>query len=130
MKFIIASLCLVCLASCSTVAPSLQEGPIELTGIASDLPDHSEKANCQGIIVQKQGILFKGDYKQFSTDLLGKRIKVAGVLKMRRLPMFIWDKTRRPNGPIPPGIPMPPGTDIEKESIYYVIEDPKWELNE
>lgn len=26
------------------------------------------------------------------------------------------------------GIPVPPGTDIAKESIYYVIEDPIWAL--
>jgi hypothetical protein len=28
------------------------------------------------------------------------------------------------------GMPMPPGTDIEKERIFFTIENPKWKEKE
>ena len=128
MKYIIIALSLICLISCSSRKKELREGKIELVGIAANLSDHSEKSNCFGIIVDGKDILFKGDFEPFKSGDLGKIIKVTGLLKKRNLPMFIWDDKKNPQGAMPQGMPMPPGTDIEKESLYYIIENPQWEI--
>lgn len=138
-KHLLALLSILCFTSCKPPEPALEEGSVELTGVAGNLPDHSEKANCQGITVNGNEILFKGKFFAIPNNTLGKKLKVTGILKKRNLPMFIWDKEKHPipdgeDGVVPlivgQGIPMPPGTNIEKESIYYVIQNPKWEVFE
>ncbi|GEM_PF-3549756 len=126
MRYIFTLLLLLCLASCANQS-MFTEGNVELTGIASILPDNSEKVNRSGIIVGGEKILFRGEYKKFPEQTLGKRVKVSGILKKKNLPMFIWDFDKETEG-VPCGIPVPPGTDIEKESIYYIIENPNWEI--
>jgi len=128
MKLIIIIFSVVCIISCSIQKKELKEGRIALEGIAAKLPDHSEKSDCAGVIVKGQNILFKGNYKSLRREDLGKKIKVSGVLKKKDSPMFIWDEKKNPNGVLPQGIPMPPGTDIEKERVYYIIENPIWEI--
>ena len=118
------------LASCAEKKSGFEEGPVELTGIAGDLPDHSEKTNCSGITVNGQEILFKGNYRAVPKEVMGKEIKVEGILKIGRLPMFIQDEPPGPGKEAIQGIPMPPGTDLEKESICYYIENPKWKVVE
>jgi hypothetical protein len=103
-----------------------QKGSISLTGIASILADHSNKANCPGIIVDGEEYLFRGDFKDFGRDIIGKKVSVTGVIKKEKLPMFIYKKGELPKQ----GIPMPPGTDIEKEKIFFTIENPKWKEKE
>jgi hypothetical protein len=128
MKCIFAISLALCLASCATHGPLLTEGPVELVGIASHLPDHAEKANCPGITVHGEEILFKGKFSDVPRAMFGKRIKVTGNLQKGHLPMFVWDSTSNPRND--QGIPMFPGTDLEQVSIYYVIQNPKWEILE
>jgi hypothetical protein len=107
---------------------SAPERRVQLIGVASDLPDHAEKANHPGIIVDGKEIIFRGDYVAVPPRIYGKRIKVTGNLKKQHLPMFIWDPKWGDGEP--QGIPMPPGTDIEKKSEYLIILNPKWEVVE
>jgi len=98
---------------------------IELVGIASVLPDHSNKANGHGISTGSGDFLFSGEYAPLPDKLKGSRIQVTGVVREQHLPMF-----EHPNNgsPAPQGIPVPKGTDIEKESLYFTIENPDWQL--
>ena len=100
---------------------------IELVGFAAVLPNHSEKQNGQGISTANGEFLFSGQYDHIPDSLLGLRIKVIGVVRENQFPMF-----EHPNdgSPAPAGIPVPNGTDIEKESIYFTIENPSWELDD
>ncbi len=55
----------------------------------------------------------------------GKRLRVTGVLQEDHgLPVFI----PRPDQPIPQGIPVPEGTDLEAASRRFLLEDVSWEL--
>ncbi len=57
----------------------------------------------------------------------GKRVKVTGVLaEDHGLPVFI----QRKGEPIPQGIPVPEGTDLNKASHRYLLKEAKWELME
>ncbi len=96
-----------------------------ITGKAVTLPDHANKANSQGVSTAKGDFLFSGSYSLCPKQLLGSKILVKGIIRKKRLPMFESDND---GSPVPQGIPVPHGTDIEKESVYYVIENPVWEL--
>jgi hypothetical protein len=86
---------------------------------------------CHAISAQGKLIVLRGKYDHIDEGLIGKEISVTGVLEERRLPMFILDERKlRKNEMVPQGIPMPPGTDIDKESLYYVVVDPEWRRKE
>ena len=100
---------------------------IELSGIASVLPDHAEKRNSQGISTEQGDFLFSGQYDPLPDKLIGSRIHVTGEVREKHLPMF-----EHPNdgSPAPQGIPVPKGTDINNESVYFTIENPIWQLDD
>ena len=130
IEYIIIVLSLICVISCSEGKHERREGQTELVGVAAELADHSEKSNCLGIIVDEQKVLFKGNFKSFKRGDLGRTIKVTGILKQEHLPMFIADEKRNSQKTIPQGMSMLPGTDIKKESLYYIIENPKWTIQQ
>jgi hypothetical protein len=95
-------------------------------GIARIAADHSEKMNRESVLIGDVAYLFRGDYEDFKPGDIGKPIRVRGVMVEGRLPMFIASDD--PEAPELSGIPMPPGTNLEEESRYYFIKDPKWEI--
>jgi hypothetical protein len=97
-------------------------------GIARISPDHARKSNGPSVQIGKVAYLFRGDYEELAEKDLGKKIKVTGKMVEGRLPMFIQSKDWK--GAVPQGIPMPPGTDLAKESRYFFIKDPQWEIVE
>ena len=100
---------------------------IELVGIAAILPNHYEKQNGQGISTARGDFLFSGQFDSIPDSNIGARIQVAGIVRENRLPLF-----EHPNdgSPAPQGIPVSKGTDIEKESVYFTIENPSWKLDD
>jgi len=86
------------------------------------------KENQSALIFDGKPIFFQGDFKSINEDINGQSITVTGKLIKKRWPMFIYDPSTH-KGPVPQGMPMPPGTDIEKESLYFVIESPHWKVN-
>ncbi|MGC6458732.1 MAG: hypothetical protein ACON4R_10195 [Akkermansiaceae bacterium] len=97
-------------------------------GFARISADHLQKSNAPSVQIGEVAYLFRGKFQKFSEADLGKKIKVTGTMVKGRLPMFIQSKDWK--GVVPQGIPVPPGTDIEKESLYYFVQDPKWEIVE
>ena len=95
-------------------------------GIARLSGDHSEKSNGASVLIGDFAYLFRGDFQNFEADDIGRTIKVSGVMEAGRLPMFILSDDHE--GPVRSGIPMPPGTNLEEESRYYFIKNPKWEI--
>jgi hypothetical protein len=95
-------------------------------GVARFAADHSRKANGPSVLIGDVAYLFRGDYQNFEGDDIGKKIRVTGAMEEGRLAMFILSPDHE--GVVRSGIPMPPGTDIEKESRYYFIKNPKWEI--
>ena len=58
-------------------------------------------------------------------DVLGKKVKVSGFYQTQNdLPVFL----RVPGEPIKAGIPVPPGTDLEKASARKVLDVKNWEV--
>jgi hypothetical protein len=98
---------------------------INLVGQAIEIPDHANKSPGVGVLADHNEMLFAGEYRPVPAQVLGERIRVRGVLREKHLPMF---HSIPGPGEVPQGIAVPPGTDIAKESIYYVIENPVWEL--
>ncbi|MCF6312106.1 MAG: hypothetical protein L3J39_06620 [Verrucomicrobiales bacterium] len=103
---------------------------IEIQGVAAIEPYIKE--NQSAVLVDGEPVFFLGNFKSIKSDVLGKNISVKGKLVKKRWPMFIleprnWDLE---SGVFTgQGMPMPPGTDIEKESLYFVIESPQWKIN-
>ncbi len=98
---------------------------IELVGTAVILASHADKTMRRGISTSRGEFLFYGEYETIPEDPIGCRVRVTGTIRQKRLPMF-----EHPNdgSPAPQGIPVPAGTDIEKLSVYFVIESPIWKL--
>ncbi len=121
---------LTCLiSSCTLRKAGLREGEVELTGVIQ-LMHHPETKDqmSPGIVVNGRAIVFEGRYKMVDKGDYGKRIKVSGVAVRKHLPLFIFDEKKQSGDElVPQGISMPPGTDIEKEKVCYIIQDPKWE---
>ena len=115
----------------SSLIPYAQSPPSDwqttgyVFGIAAIVPDHLNKFNSQGIIIDEESYLFRGNYQKFTAQEIGTRVKVSGVMTEGKQRMFI----RKPNSQFnsQTGIPVPPGTDIESKSRYYFFTDPKWE---
>ena len=98
---------------------------IEIVGTAAVLPDHASKAIGQGISTDAGELLFIGKYEPFADTTVGSAVRVKGIVREKRLPMF-----EHPNdgSPASQGIPVPVGTDIETASLYFVIENPVWTI--
>ena len=108
-----------------TAVESLDGQRVELVGEGVTLPDHAEKSNGVGIVTEQGEFLFVGRYRPVPEGTLGARLRVRGVVRKRSLPMF----HQAPGDEVvPQGVPVSPDTDIATESVYYVIEDPSWEL--
>jgi hypothetical protein len=61
------------------------------------------------------------------SELSGRRLRVTGVVTRRAdLPVFIPEPGEFP----PQGTPVPPGTDLEKARIRYVLSPVRWTLLE
>ena len=95
-------------------------------GVARLSADHSEKSNGASVLIGDFAYLFRGNFQNFEASDIGQTIKVSGVMEVDRLPMFILADDHE--GPVRSGIPMPSGTNLEEESRYYVIKNPKWEI--
>lgn len=81
------------------------------------------------VVIGDVAYCFKGDFQWFPKEILGQRIKVTGEMTVGHLPMFIRDPAElNKNRPRlwRSGMPMPPGTDLEKESRFYFIKDAHW----
>ena len=62
---------------------------------------------------------------EWPRDLVGRRVRVAGVLEERHdLPVYV----ARPGEPAAGGIPVPEGTDLREASRRYVIRDARWSV--
>lgn len=79
------------------------------------------------VIVDDICYYFIGEFKPV-IDVVGTEIVVEGVVVEKHWPMFIMTQEMKDGGLVPQGMPMPPGTDFEKESRYFAIESPTWRL--
>ncbi len=58
-------------------------------------------------------------------DIRTKRVEVTGkVIERADLPVFI----QREDEPIMQGIPMPPGTDLDRASRRFLLAEAQWKL--
>jgi len=72
------------------------------------------------------GELWIADFRSWPDDVRGKRVRAAGTLILRDdLPVF-RKETYDPGGPVPAGIGMPEGADLEKSRRRYLLEKVEW----
>lgn len=100
---------------------------VEIKGVAANLPDHTEKSMGHGITSTQGEFLFDGEFESFPAEIIGSPIRVTGVVREKHYPMF---EHANDGSPAPQGIPVPEGTDLPTASLYYVIENPIWELDD
>jgi hypothetical protein len=98
----------------------------QFEGIASSSPHIKE--NDPAVKVGDETIFLLGDKVAIPLDQVGQVIVVTGKVVKMRWPMFIWDFDKQGTDGVPQGMPMPPGTNIEKDSVYYGLEAVTWKL--
>ncbi len=144
MKALSAILVVTCVVSCNPkpaekqvkddhadLRPEKVSEMVHLVGTAAELGDYLDKVNQPGIITEDgRQFIFRGNFTRFHRDMNGKKISVTGKLIKERKPMSIYDPAWGPDYEPPQMIPVPPGTDIEKASLVYAIEDPDWHVTQ
>jgi len=95
-------------------------------GVASISPHI--KANSSAVKVGQETVFLFGQYRSIPADQVGNTIVVSGKLVKKRWPMFIWDYEKQGTSGMPQGMPMPPGTNLDRDSVYYGFLDPSWKL--
>jgi hypothetical protein len=67
------------------------------------------------------------DLDAWPEGVRGKRVQVTGKMVQRSdLPVFV----QRAEEPLMAGIPVPPGTDLEKARRRFLLAEPRWKLLE
>lgn len=129
MRILIIAIVVTILGACASKKSAVRDSKAEYIGVVQRMhhPDTKDRM-APGVIVDGKKIILVGKYKAFKKSDYGKRIKVTGALVKKKMPLIVHDERKKKPGEVmPQGITVPKGTDIKKEGVYYIVQNPKWE---